>query len=149
MFGLSPLTVFTMRILSCDGLTVLNPLGPNSDQHQISPINIPVCIYVIMRKRMGTTNENLNFNITIQRIIMWQGRLVLALNGLRSSPRKSISNSRDTRTWRTCHFQDAIHFNLGNRERLTVPYLYTGILIFWHLVGKSLQTSKVIELALR
>ena len=39
--GLSPLTVFTMRILSCDGITVLNPLGTKSDQHQISPSNIP------------------------------------------------------------------------------------------------------------
>ena len=41
MCGLSPLTLFTMRILSSDGLTVLNPLGPKSDQHQISPSNIP------------------------------------------------------------------------------------------------------------
>ena len=41
MCGLSPLTVYTMRILSCDGLTVLNPLGTKSDQHQISPGNIP------------------------------------------------------------------------------------------------------------
>ena len=41
MCGLSPLTVFTMRILSSDGLTVLIPLGPKSDKHQISPINIP------------------------------------------------------------------------------------------------------------
>ena len=39
--GLSSLTVFTMRILSCDGITVLNPLGTKSDQHQISPSNIP------------------------------------------------------------------------------------------------------------
>ena len=37
----SPLTVFTVRILSCDGLTVLNPLGTKGDQHQISPSNIP------------------------------------------------------------------------------------------------------------
>ena len=29
-------------------------------------------------------------------------------------------------------------------ESKTLPYLYTGILIFWHLVGKRLQTSKVI-----
>ena len=41
MCGLSPLTVYTMRILSCDGLAVLNPLGTKSDQHQISPSNIP------------------------------------------------------------------------------------------------------------
>ena len=41
MCGLSPLTGFTVRILSCDGLTVPNPLGPKSDQHQISPSNIP------------------------------------------------------------------------------------------------------------
>ena len=61
----------------------------------------------------------------------------------------SLTDVGDTRTWRTCHFQDAIHFNLGNRERKTVAYLYTGILIFVHLVGKSLQTSKVIELAVR
>ena len=40
MCGLSPLAVFNMRILSCDGLTVLNPLSPKNDQHQISPSNI-------------------------------------------------------------------------------------------------------------
>ena len=52
MCGLSPLTIFTMRILSCDGLTVLNPLGPKSDQHQISPSNIPaVENKVVMRIR--------------------------------------------------------------------------------------------------
>ena len=45
---------------------------------------------------------------------------------------------------RTCHFHVAYHFTLGNRERKTVTYLYTGIVIFVHLVGKSLQTSKVI-----
>ena len=44
---------------------------------------------------MGTTNENLNFDIQIQRVNMWPSRLVLAQNGLRSSPRKSISNSTD------------------------------------------------------
>ena len=60
-----------------------------------------------------------------------------------------LTDVGDTRTWRTCHFQDAYHFILGNRERKTVPYLYTGILIFWRLVGKSLQTSKIIELAVR
>ena len=60
-----------------------------------------------------------------------------------------LTDVGDTRTWRTCRFQDAYHFILGNRERKTVAYLYTGILIFWHLVGKSLQTSKVIGLALR
>ena len=32
---------FYYEDLSCDGLTVLNPLGPKSDQHQISPSNIP------------------------------------------------------------------------------------------------------------
>ena len=31
--------VGAMRILSCDGLTVLNPLSPTCDQHQISPCN--------------------------------------------------------------------------------------------------------------
>ena len=41
MCGLSPLTRFTVRILSCDGLTVLSPLGTKCDQHQISPSNIP------------------------------------------------------------------------------------------------------------
>ena len=52
MCGLSPLTVFTARILSCDGLTVLNPLGPKSDQHQISPSNISaVENKVVMRIR--------------------------------------------------------------------------------------------------
>ena len=52
MCGLSPLTVFTIRILSCDGLTVLNPLGAKSDQHQISPSNIPaVENKVVMRIR--------------------------------------------------------------------------------------------------
>ena len=52
MCGLSPLTVFNMRILSCDGLTVLNPLGTKSDQHQISPSNIPaVENKVVMRIR--------------------------------------------------------------------------------------------------
>ena len=52
MCGLSPLTVFTMRILSCDALTVLNPLGAKSDQHQISPSNIPaVENKVVMRIR--------------------------------------------------------------------------------------------------
>ena len=60
-----------------------------------------------------------------------------------------LTDVGDTRTWRTCHFQDAYHFILDNRERKTVPYLYTGILIFVHLVGKSLQTSKVIELVVR
>ena len=60
-----------------------------------------------------------------------------------------LTDVGDTRTWRTCHFQDAYHFILGNREQKTVPYLYTGILIFVHLVGKSLQTSKVIELVVR
>ena len=60
-----------------------------------------------------------------------------------------LTDVGDTRTWRTCHFQDAYHFILGNRERKTVPYLYTWILIFVHLVGKSLQTSKVIELVVR
>ena len=40
MCGLSLHTVFTMRILSCDGLTVLNPLSLKCDQHQISPCNI-------------------------------------------------------------------------------------------------------------
>ena len=40
MCGLSPLVVFTVRILSCDGLTVLNPLSPKCDQRQISPCNI-------------------------------------------------------------------------------------------------------------
>ena len=49
MCGLSPLTVFTMRILSCDGLTVLNPLGPKSDEHQISPSNIPAVENKVMR----------------------------------------------------------------------------------------------------
>ena len=28
-----------MRILSCDGLTVLSPLSPKIDQHQSSPCN--------------------------------------------------------------------------------------------------------------
>ena len=28
-----------MRILSCDGLTVLSPLSPKVDQHQSSPGN--------------------------------------------------------------------------------------------------------------
>ena len=28
-----------MRILSCDGLTVLSPLSPKVDQHQSSPCN--------------------------------------------------------------------------------------------------------------
>ena len=52
MCGLSPLTVFTVRILSCDGLTVLNPLGTKGDQHQISPSNIPaVENKVVMRIR--------------------------------------------------------------------------------------------------
>ena len=52
MCSMSPLTVFTMRILSCDGLTVLNPLGTKSDQHQISPSNIPaVEKKVVMRIR--------------------------------------------------------------------------------------------------
>ena len=37
---LSPLALFTMRILSCDGLTVLKALSPKYDQHQISPCNI-------------------------------------------------------------------------------------------------------------
>ena len=60
-----------------------------------------------------------------------------------------LTDVGDTRTWRKYNFQDAYHFILGSREQKTVPYLYTGILIFWHLVGKSLQTSKVIELALR
>ena len=41
-----------MRILSCDGLTVFNPLGTKSDQHQISPSNIPaVENKVVMRIR--------------------------------------------------------------------------------------------------
>ena len=52
MCGLSPLTVFTVRILSCDGLTVLNPLGTKGDQHQISPSNISaVENKVVMRIR--------------------------------------------------------------------------------------------------
>ena len=52
MCGPSPLTVFTVRILSCDGLTVLNPLGTKGDQHQISPSNIPaVENKVVMRIR--------------------------------------------------------------------------------------------------
>ena len=52
MYSLSPLTVFTMRILSCDGLTVLNPLGTKVDQHQISPSNIrAVENKVVMRIR--------------------------------------------------------------------------------------------------
>ena len=52
MCGLSPLTVFTARILSCDGLTVLSPLGTKSDQHQISPSNISaVENKVVMRIR--------------------------------------------------------------------------------------------------
>ena len=52
MCGLSPLTVFIVRILSCNGLTVLNPLGAKSDQHQISPSNIPaVENKVVMRIR--------------------------------------------------------------------------------------------------
>ena len=52
MCGLSPLTVFTVTILSCDGLTVLNPLGTKGDQHQISPSNIPaVENKVVMRIR--------------------------------------------------------------------------------------------------
>ena len=41
-----------MRILSCDGLTVLNPLGPKSDQHEISPSKIPAIENkVVMRIR--------------------------------------------------------------------------------------------------
>ena len=40
MCGLSPLAVFLVRILPCDGLTMLNPLSPKCDQHQISPCNI-------------------------------------------------------------------------------------------------------------
>ena len=28
-----------MRILSCDGLTLLSPLSPKIDQHQSSPCN--------------------------------------------------------------------------------------------------------------
>ena len=52
MCGLSPLAVFNMKILSCDGLTVLNPLGTKSDQHQISPSNIPAIENkVVMRIR--------------------------------------------------------------------------------------------------
>ena len=129
MCGLSPLTVFTMRILSCDGLTVLNPLGTKSDQHQISPSNIPaVENKVVMRIRDIITQILLQFLI-----------LVLVLNGLRSSPRKSILNPTNL-----CQR----HKNVTNVS-LSVPYLYTGILIFVHLVGKSLQTSEVIELAVR
>ena len=52
MCGPSPLTVFTMRILSCDGIAVLNPLGPKSDQHEISPSKIPAIENkVVMRIR--------------------------------------------------------------------------------------------------
>ena len=52
MCGLSPLTGFTVRILSCDGLTVLSPLGTKSDQHQISPSNIPAVEHkVVIRIR--------------------------------------------------------------------------------------------------
>ena len=52
MCGLSPLSVFTIRILSCDGLTVLNPLGTKSDQHEISPSKIPAIENkVVMRIR--------------------------------------------------------------------------------------------------
>ena len=56
-----------------------------------------------------------------------------------------LTDVGDTKTLRTCHFQDAFHFNLGNRDRKTVPYSYTGILIFFGIwVGKSLKKSKFI-----
>ena len=74
--------------------------------------------------------------------------IILEQNGLRSSSRKSISDSTD---WCRRHknvtnvsLSRCLSFNLGNRERKTVPFLYTGILIFWHLVGKGFQTRKVI-----
>ena len=75
-----------MRILSCDGLTVLGPLSPKIDQHQSSPCNTHVCFRKLSghenyghdhtdslttspnyyyRKCIGTTNENLNIDITI------------------------------------------------------------------------------------
>ena len=81
---------------------------------------------------MGTTNESLNFNITIFNIsscTKWSQIFA----------KESILNSTNL-----CQR----HQNVTNVS-LLVPYLYTGILIFVHLVGKSLQTSKVIELAVR
>ena len=72
-----------MRILSCDGLTVLSPLSPKIDQHQSSPCSTYALengvVMRIMdtitqslttspnyyyRKRIGTTNENLSIDIT-------------------------------------------------------------------------------------
>ena len=90
MCGLSPFAVLTMRILSCDGLIMPNPLSPKCDQHQISPCNIsalengavmrtmdmitqilyPTSPHHYFRKRIRTTNENLNFDIQIERVNM-------------------------------------------------------------------------------
>ena len=53
-----------------------------------------------------------------------------------------LTDVGDTRTWRTCHFQDAFHFNLGNPERTTVPYLYTEILIFVFLAFSGEELTK-------
>ena len=75
-----------MRILSGDGVAVLNPLSSKIDQHQSSPGNTHVCFRkrsghenyghdhtdslttspnYYYRKCKGTTNENLNMDITI------------------------------------------------------------------------------------
>ena len=59
MCGLSPLTVFTMRILSCDGQTVLNPLCPKSDQHQISPSNISAVENKVVMRIRDIITQNL------------------------------------------------------------------------------------------
>ena len=40
------------------------------------------------------------------------------------------------------HVQDAYHFILGNREQKTVPYLYTGILIFLAFGGEELTNEQ-------
>ena len=72
--------------------TMVNPLSPKSDQHEISPYNVNAletewswelrtwsgkmnliytstnCPHCFSWKRIGTTNENLNFDIRVKRV---------------------------------------------------------------------------------
>ena len=60
-----------------------------------------------------------------------------------------LTDVGDTRTSRTCHFQDAYHFILGNRERRQLHIYILESRFFGIWWGRASKRARLLGLAVR